>query len=172
VIVSAASLFALLIDIFTGHAISWIFGAVFVVASTYAALQVRRDDRLAAVITPPLVFAVLVIAYDFVSTSGDFLAKALGGIGGLLDDGPMLWIGAGLPLAIVGFRVWQERRLRPAAPPTVAAPADAAPADAARPTTIRPAPAPTGLAGLEPVELSGPDEAPAAEQTASAPPPS
>ena len=110
VIVFAGSLVGLLLDVFTGGGVGWLFGGIFVATSAYAAFQVRRADRAAAIIAPPLVFAVLVMADKFVGTTGDALAKSVGALNALLDYGPMLWIGCGLTVLIVGFKMWQERR--------------------------------------------------------------
>jgi len=153
VIVFAASLFGLLIDVFTGNGLGWIFGVVFIAASCYAAFQVRRADVAAAIITPPLVFALLVMIDQLLTSPGPLLTKVVAGMNGLLDDGPMLWIGAGLAVVIVVYRVWQERRPRTqaAAPMRAAAPTqvDEAPVWAAEPP-------PAAAAGPLPGPLAGP----------------
>jgi hypothetical protein len=110
VIVFAGSLVGMLLDVFTGGGVGWLFGVFFIVSSAYAAMQVRRSDRAAAVIAPPLVFAVLVMADKFIGSPGQLLSKAVSGVNALLDYGPMLWIGSGLTVLIIGFKVWQERR--------------------------------------------------------------
>ncbi len=112
VIVFAGSLVGMLLDVFTGGGVGWLFGVVFIASSAYAAFQVRRADRAAAVIAPPLVFAVLVMADKFIGSTGDVVAKSVGALNSLLDYGPMLWIGSGLSLLIVGFTMWRERRPR------------------------------------------------------------
>jgi predicted lipid-binding transport protein (Tim44 family) len=112
VVVFAASLVGMLLDVFTGSGVGWLFGGFFIVSSAYAAMQVRRADRAAALIAPPLVFAVLVMADEFIASPGQFLSKAVSGVNALLDYGPMLWIGCGLTVLIIGFKVWQERRPR------------------------------------------------------------
>ena len=120
-IVFAGSLVGMLLDVFTGSGVGWLFGVTFIASSAYAAFQVRRVDRAAAIIVPPLVFAVLVMADKFIGSTGDMVAKSVGAINALLDYGPMLWIGSGLTVLIVGFTVWRERRPR-AASGHVAAP--------------------------------------------------
>jgi hypothetical protein len=131
VVVFAGSLVGLLLDVFTGAGIGWLFGVFFILSSAYAALQVRGVDRAAAVIAPPLVFAVLVMADKFIGSTGDAFAKSVGALNSLLDYGPMLWIGSGLSVVIVGFRMWQERRPRvtsgPGAAPQATRTADAPP---------------------------------------------
>jgi hypothetical protein len=169
VIVFASSLFGLLIDVFTGNGVGWIFGVVFIAASCYAAFQVRRADVGAAIITPPLVFALLVMTNQLLASPGPLLTKVVAGMNGLLDDGPMLWIGAGLAVVIVVYRVWQERRppRQAAAPMRAAAPTQVddapvwasapAPAAAAGPLAEPPPrPLPEPLAGPLPEPLAGP----------------
>ncbi len=133
VIVFAGSLVGMLLDVFTGAGVGWLFGVVFIASSAYAALQVRRADRAAAIIAPPLVFAVLVMSDKFIGSTGDMVAKSVGALNALLDYGPMLWIGSGLTVVIVGFKMWQERRLR-ATSSHVEAPAAARTADAPPPS--------------------------------------
>ncbi len=109
VIVLAASVVGLLIGSFTGGGIGWIFGVFFVAASAYAALTVRRPDRWAAVITPPIVFAILILAHS-IADGGGLATIAVKTANDLLTYGPILWIGTGVAAAIVGFRSWQLRR--------------------------------------------------------------
>jgi hypothetical protein len=132
VIVFAASLFGLLVDVFTGNGVGWIFGVVFIVASGYAALQVRRADRAAAVIAPPLVFAVLILSDKTIASPGGLLTKVVAAMNGLLDDGPMLWIGCALTVLIIGYRVWQDRRV-PSPSGRASAPEEARTTDAPPP---------------------------------------
>ena len=131
VVVFAGSLVGLLLDVFTGAGVGWLFGVFFIASSGYAALQVRRADRIAAVIAPPLVFAVLVMADKFIGSTGDVFAKSVGALNSLLDYGPMLWIGSGLAVVIIGFRWWQDRRPHapsgPGAAPEATRTADAPP---------------------------------------------
>ena len=139
VIVFGASLFGLLIDVFTGDGVGWLFGIVFIVVSAYAAFQVRRSDIAAGVIVPPLVFAALVVPEMIIASPGELLTKVVNGLNALLDNGPMLWIGSGLTVLIVSWRVWQhrqsqQRRLRPAPSGPGAAPAAARTADAPPPS--------------------------------------
>ena len=142
VIVFGASLFGLLIDVFTGDGVGWLFGIVFIVVSAYAAFQVRRSDIAAGVIVPPLVFAALVVPEMIIASPGELLTKVVNGLNALLDNGPMLWIGSGLTVLIVSWRVWRDRQAR-------------------RSRLGPPRPAP-----------SGPVAAPSAARTADAPPPS
>lgn len=106
VVVGSVSLVALLLDVFTGGGVGWLFGSLFVVACGYAALQVRRQDLLWAVVVPPLVFAVLICSHAAFTATGDLLTKVVAGMNALLDDGPMLWLGTGLAAAIVAWRRW------------------------------------------------------------------
>jgi hypothetical protein len=106
VVVGAVSLVAMLLDTFTGGGVGWLFGGLFALVSGYAAVQVRRQDLLWAVIVPPLVFAVLVGAHAAYTAPGDLLTKSVAVLNSLLDYGPMLWIGTGLAAAIVAWRRW------------------------------------------------------------------
>jgi cytochrome c oxidase subunit IV len=106
VVIGAVSLVAMLVDTFTGGGIGWLFGALFILVSAYAALQVRREDLVWAVILPPLVFAVLVCSHAAYTAPGDALSKFVAMMNGLLDYGPMLWIGTGLAGAIAAWRRW------------------------------------------------------------------
>jgi hypothetical protein len=110
VVVLAVSLVGMLVDAFTGGGIGWLFGGCFVASSGYAASQVRRRDLAWAVIDPPLVFALLVVVYAVATKTGDLLTKVVAGLNGLLDYGPMLWLGTGLAAAVVAYRVWSFRR--------------------------------------------------------------
>ena len=106
VVVGAVSLVAMLVDTFTGGGVGWLFGGLFILVSGYAALQVRRQDLVWAVIVPPLVFAVLVCAHAAYTAPGDLLSKVVAMMNGLLDYGPMLWVGTGLAGAIAAWRRW------------------------------------------------------------------
>ncbi len=106
VVVGAVSLVAMLVDTFTGGGVGWLFGALFVLVSGYAALQVRRQDLVWAVIVPPLVFALLVCGHAAYTTGGDTVTKVVAMMNSLLDYGPMLWIGTGLAAAIAAWRRW------------------------------------------------------------------
>jgi hypothetical protein len=102
----------MLLDVFTGSGIGWVFGAFFVVSSAYAALQVRPADLPWAAIVPPLAFAALVVPHGAFTTTGSLLTKVVAGINDLLDYGPILWVGTGVALAIVLVRAWLLRRAR------------------------------------------------------------
>jgi hypothetical protein len=110
VVLFAASLVGMLLDVFTGGGLGWIFGVFFIAASGYVASQVRRADLAWAVIGPPVVFAVLVVGRSLVTDTGGLLTKIVDGLNGLLDYGPMLWIGTGLAAVLVAVRVWRYRR--------------------------------------------------------------
>lgn len=117
VVVLAGSLVGLLLDVFTGGGIGWIFGCVFIASCAYAALEVRRRDRLAAVTAPPLVFALLMLVDNLVRGDGDVSARLVKAANSLLTYGPMLWIGVLVAAAIVGAHILLERRRATPAPP-------------------------------------------------------
>ena len=110
VVVLAGSLVGLLIDVFTGGGIGWIFGLVFIASSAYAALEVRTSDRLAAVTAPPLVFALLLFLDNLASAGGDLVTRVANAANDLLKYGPMLWIGVAVAAVIIGARAWLARR--------------------------------------------------------------
>jgi hypothetical protein len=110
VVLLAVSLVGLLLDVFTGAGIGWVFGGFFVAACAYVASQVRRGELIWAVIAPPLVFAVLVGVHAMVTAAGGLLGKVAQAMNSLLDYGPMLWVGTAVAAAIVGYRAWQGRR--------------------------------------------------------------
>lgn len=100
----AISLVGLLLDLFTGGGVGWLFGCSFVASSAYTALQVRRPDLLAAVIVPPLLFVLLLLVAALVDGSGGPLTR-LGDVAvDLVGLGPYLWVGTGLAGAIVLYR--------------------------------------------------------------------
>ena len=110
VVVLAGSLVGLLIDVFTGGGIGWIFGLVFIASSAYAALEVRTSDRLAAVTAPPLVFALLLFLDNLASAGGDLVTRVANAANDLLKYGPMLGIGVAVAAVIIGARAWLARR--------------------------------------------------------------
>jgi hypothetical protein len=110
VIVFVGSLVGLLAGAFTSGSIGWMFGICFVAITAYTSFQVRRRDIAAALIVPPLVFAVLVIAYEFFSQSGSAIDRFAFGLNEILDAAPTLWIATGVAVVIVAYRIWRERR--------------------------------------------------------------
>jgi hypothetical protein len=109
VVLFAVSLVGMLVNVFTGSGIGWLFGGAFVAACCYAAAQVRRSDLIWAVVVPPLVFAVLVVPHEVFTAAGGTLSKVVAGMNGLLDYGPMLWLGTAAAAAIVAWRHWGVR---------------------------------------------------------------
>ena len=110
VVVLAGSLVGLQVDVFTGGGVGWIFGVVFCASCVYAALEVRASDRLAAVIAPPLVFALLMLLDNLARGSGDVASRLINTANDLLRYGPMLWTGTALAIAVVLARTWLGRR--------------------------------------------------------------
>ena len=113
VVIFAVSLVGMLVDVFTGGGIGWLFGGFFVAACCYTAAQVRRSDLVWAVVVPPLVFAVLVVAHGVFTATGGLLGQVVAGMNGLLDDGPMLWVGTGAAAVIAVWRRWGGRLRTP-----------------------------------------------------------
>lgn len=105
----AISLVGLLLDLFTGGGLGWLFGCSFVLGSAYTALQVRQRDLLAAVIVPPLLFAGLLLVASLFTGSGGVTTKLADVAVELVDLGPFLWVGTGVAAAIVVVR-WRRSR--------------------------------------------------------------
>jgi hypothetical protein len=110
VVVLAGSLVGLLLDTFTGGDLGWVFGSLFALSCVYAALQVRRSDLAAAAITPPLVFAALLLVHSLVGGSGGLRTQVIEAMVNLIDLAPKLWLGTGLAVTIVLVRWWRQRR--------------------------------------------------------------
>ncbi|MCU0265314.1 MAG: hypothetical protein MUC45_04235 [Actinomycetia bacterium] len=106
----AISLVGLLLDLFTGGGLGWLFGGFFVLGSAYTALQVRQRDLLAAVIVPPLVFAVLLLVASALTGSGGLTTRLADVAVDLVGLGPFLWAGTGLAAVIVLVRHRRARR--------------------------------------------------------------
>jgi hypothetical protein len=109
VVIFAVSLVGMLVDVFTGGGIGWLFGGFFVASCCYGAAQVRRSDLVWAVVVPPLVFAALVVPHAVFTATGGALSQVVAGMNGLLDLGPVLWVGTGAAAAIAAWRRWGSR---------------------------------------------------------------
>jgi hypothetical protein len=110
VVVFVASLVGMLIGAVTVGALGWIFSLSFIAGTGYAAFQVRRRDIAAALIIPPLAFAVLVSGHEFVTETGSLVDKVAFALNEMLNVAPTLWIAVGVAVLVVGYRVWRGRR--------------------------------------------------------------
>jgi hypothetical protein len=101
------------VDVFWHGNTSRLFDVVFVVACVIAALLVRHGSLAVAVVAPPLVYVLLVVAIDqFVAlpAGGGWLIRQLVAAGDALVTGaPAIWLGTALAAIIVGLRKLRTR---------------------------------------------------------------
>lgn len=113
-LLATACFLGALVDIVIAARLGWTFGTAFVLGSAWTAARLRRSDRAATLITPPLVFAcVAFLAVQFV-TRGDglreFAVNEALGLGGALGSGaPVLFAGLAAAGAVLVARVLAER---------------------------------------------------------------
>jgi hypothetical protein len=93
-----------------GHA----FGIAFVVSSAIGALIVRRRDLPTALIAPPLLYCVLIVAMSVVDhhdAAGGRLTREGVYLGNAFVTGaPALWTGTLAAALVAGYRWWAARR--------------------------------------------------------------
>lgn len=102
------------VDVLTGPGLREVFAVGFVTGCVVAALTVHREDLVAAVVMPPLVYVVLALvggAVERTAASGSFLTRqALELVNALVMGAPVLLAGTGLALLIaLGRRVGGRR---------------------------------------------------------------
>lgn len=92
------------VDVLTGPGLREVFAVGFVTGCVVAALTVHREDLVAAVVMPPLVYVVLALvggAVERTAASGSFLTRqALELVNALVMGAPVLLAGTGLALLI------------------------------------------------------------------------
>lgn len=92
------------VDVLTGPGLREVFAVGFVTGCVVAALTVHREDLVAAVVMPPLVYVVLALvggAVERTAASGSFLTRqALELVNALVMGAPVLMAGTGLALLI------------------------------------------------------------------------
>jgi hypothetical protein len=101
-------------DVATGPGLRTAFAVCFVLGCAVAALVVHREDLRAAVVMPPLVFAVLSLlagAVDGLAVPGGFAVRQGVQLANALSVGaPVVLSGAALALAVVAARaVWRAQ---------------------------------------------------------------
>lgn len=98
-------------DVLTGQGLREVFAVSFVAGCLVAALTVHREDLVAVVVMPPLVYVVLVLlggAVDGMAGAGSFLTRqVLELVNALILGAPVLMIGTGVALLVA-----LARRLR------------------------------------------------------------
>lgn len=95
-------------DVVTGPGLREVFAVSFVVGCVLAALTVHREDLLAAVVMPPLVYVVLVLLGGLVeraASSGSFLTQqAIELVNALVLGAPVLLAATGLSVLVALVR--------------------------------------------------------------------
>lgn len=95
-------------DVLTGPGLREVFAVSFVVGCVLAALTVHREDLLAAVVMPPLVYVVLVLLGGVVertASGGSFVVQqAIELVNALVLGAPVLLTATGLSLLVAVVR--------------------------------------------------------------------
>jgi hypothetical protein len=97
-------------DVVTGPGLREVFAVAFVTGCLTAALAVHREDLLAAVVMPPLVYVVLALvggAVERTAGPGSFLTRqALELVNALVMGAPVLLAATGAALLVALIRWW------------------------------------------------------------------
>jgi hypothetical protein len=103
-----------LIDVLTGPGLRTVFAVCFVAGCALAALTVHREDLVAAVVMPPLVYVVLAAvagAFSETAVAGSRLTRqALEMASSLVIGAPVLLTATGVAFVIAVFRGITGRR--------------------------------------------------------------
>lgn len=101
-------------DVLTGSGLREVFAIAFIVGCALAALLVHREDLVAAVVMPPLVYMVLAFvgaAMEGTAGAGSFLAQqALEMAGSLVLGAPVLLTATAVAVLIAVVRALSSRR--------------------------------------------------------------
>jgi hypothetical protein len=96
------------IDVMTGPGLRTVFAICFIAGCAFAALKVHREDLIAAVVMPPLVYAVIALlagAFSQTTAVGGVLTReALELATSLVLGAPVLLTATGLALVIAVVR--------------------------------------------------------------------
>ena len=97
-----------LVDVVTGPGLRTVFAVCFIVGCAFAALKVHREDLIAAVVMPPLVYVALALAAGAFSQTpsvgGVLTRQALELATSLVLGAPVLLTATGLAFAIAVVR--------------------------------------------------------------------
>jgi cation transporter-like permease len=97
-----------LVDVLTGQGLRTVFAVCFIVGCAFAALRVHREDLVAAVVMPPLVYVVIALlagAFSKTTAAGGWATRqALELATSLVLGAPVLLTATGLALVIAGVR--------------------------------------------------------------------
>ena len=103
-----------LIDVLTGPGLRLVFAATFIAGCGFAALRVHREDLLAAVVIPPLVYCAILLGSGGLNQSGAggswVTHEALEMASALILGAPVLLTATGLALTIALARTVRRRR--------------------------------------------------------------
>jgi hypothetical protein len=103
-----------LIDVLTGPGLRTVFAVCFIAGCALAALKVHREDLIAAIVMPPLVYVVIALlagAFSRTAASGGWLTQqALELATSLILGAPVLLTATGLALVIAVVRGIAGRR--------------------------------------------------------------
>lgn len=101
-------LFGAVIDVLTGPGLRTVFGICFIAGCIAAAAFVRRQDLLAAVVLPPLVYlliALLASGVEIVGAAGSwFTRETLEASTALIVNAPTLIAATALAALVAGYR--------------------------------------------------------------------
>ncbi len=107
-----------LIDVLTGPGLRAVFAICFIAGCALAALKVHREDLVAAVVMPPLLYVVIALlagAFSQTAAVGGLLTRqALELATSLVMGAPVLLTATGLALVIAVVRGLSGRRRTPA----------------------------------------------------------
>ena len=103
-----------LVDVLTGSGLRTVFAALFIAGCAIAALKVHREDLVAAVVAPPLVYCAILVGsggLDRTGAGGSWIARqALELTSSLIMGAPVLLSATGLALVIALVRAAGGRR--------------------------------------------------------------
>lgn len=102
------------IDVMTGPGLRTVFALFFIAGCAFAALKVHREDLLAAIVMPPLIYVVLALlagAFAKTTAAGSVLTRqALELATSLVLGAPVLLTATALAFVIAAYRGIRERR--------------------------------------------------------------
>lgn len=105
-----------LVDVLTGPGLRTVFAVCFIAGCAFAALKVHREDLVAAVVMPPLLYVVIALlagAFSKTTAAGGMLTRqALELATSLVLGAPVLLTATGLALVIAVVRGIAGRNAR------------------------------------------------------------
>ena len=104
------------LDLSTGRQLGIVFAALFIGGCVVATLAAHREDLLACVVSPPLVYVALMLISGSLSSqgrSGSLVSRqALELVNELILGAPVLLAGTGAALVLAALRALGRRRSR------------------------------------------------------------